>query len=909
MDHLPTFASATGPYPTVPYLPSDDDVYDGDTFEDYPERQRWSSSLLFAGDFRQGRDLNETAVFLQKWLYFGLVSELSLVGSIFGCKISLPEKFVQEKEEKKSEDMEEGPKNVDGEGSSGGGKVVSTKKLEKLLKRRVDCLKLNVDNQREEHLLALDKALATACAVSEVLAALRHVRPDECPLPFEIILSIKVLGRAIDDALRDGGLAEGKRDWGLRPIAVARMRNDGWCPREISLVNTFLSEASMFCASYMKRESTGGKGAADHSRCNDFECQVNQINNNDYKTRHYTEDCNCQFYHVDEEKLKQVIRHKRIPYIEMKPVKLEDETKTLQVELQSQKGSVLEFSTSIVIFSHVWSDGLGNPKNNALPKCQLQRFYNILRDAPWWDVKAKEWHEKANRDRYKERQIKNAWTFHPKSIRAPVREFLGRPVCIWLDTLCVPVEGGWHKTEAIQNLKRYYANADITVVLDAELLRVEHEKCSEGEILLRIALSGWMRRCWTYQEAIIASGRLRVLFADGYYDLPDVVGFMRQLNSIAPYLMSQEQQKNAKDIKEAMTYSFTAIGTAYDIYCGALLTNNLQKTLSKAFGIPDTINLGPYINKAKGIFNPKDPFTFLPAPARLAADTKSFFAGITAMWAEQPTAVEEQLQNRVYRMVAAWESLRYRTTSRSRDRLVNFIFACAKEQRDFVALEKVLREEETKCRFRTWLLKQPALPAGLLFVQGPKMKEHGFRWAPTDVHFTSVEDDALACCVGWSVEEKRTDVDTQPRFQTPGMLPVAKDVFSWAKESIAEYMKEGGEVTDAGPRTPALSMTVEGSLKLQKPGFLIMTRLKPADVQFYLCDIEAEEKSYRVVLDWTSTPPDVTAQCLADVGPSFALVLRREPENGSIETAALLKDVVGAEKVYNMYSLYQTLIL
>ncbi|KAF9632711.1 HET domain-containing protein [Lasiodiplodia theobromae] len=643
-----------------------------------------------------------------------------------------------------------------------------------------------------------------------------------------------------------------------------------------------------------------GEEAVDHSRCNDFECQANQIDSNNYETRHRTEDCNCEFYHVDEGKLQQVIRDERIPYIEMKPVKLEDETKTLQVELQSHKDSIIEYSRSIVIFSHVWSDGLGNPENNALPMCQLQHFYNILRDAPWWDVKAKERQDKANHDRYKERQIKNTWTFPPKSIRAPIREFLGRPVRIWLDTLCVPVKGET-KTMAITKLKRYYANADITVVLDAELLRVEHEKCSEGEILLRIALSGWMRRCWTYQEAIIASGRLRVLFADGYYDLPDVVGFMRQLNSIAPYLMSQKQQQRSQDVTEAMTYSATAIGTAFDIYRKSLWIIDPGKALNNALsGGSSTINLGPYINRAKGVFNPKDPFKFLPASERLAADTKSFFAGITAMWAEQPAAAveeeHERLQNRVHRMVAAWESLRYRTTSHARDRLVNFIFACAKEQRDFVALQKVLDEPADR-RFRTWLLDQPALPAGLLFVQGRKMEEHGFRWAPADVHVASVEDDAPArCCVGRSAEEKRSDVVKQARFQTPGLLPVAKDLFSLAKEGIAEYMKEGEGGASGGPRTPALSMTAEGSFKLQKPGFLVRERLRPADKEFYVRDAPAE-KSYRVVLDWSSVPPGVTAECLADVGPSLALVLRREPENGSIETAALLKDVAGAETV------------
>ncbi|KAL0261580.1 hypothetical protein SLS55_003010 [Diplodia seriata] len=910
MDHLPTFEPGTGPYPTVPYLPNDNDVYDGDTFEGYPERQGWSSSLLFAGDFRQGRELSDAAAFLQKWLYFGLLNELSLVGSIFGRKIFRNEKFVQDEESKKEKEKREkgGEEKPDGEGGSGsnGGKIVSTKKLEKLLKKRVDDLKLVMDSQREKHMLRLEKALATACALSEALAVLRRSKSDECPLPFEAILSIKVLGRAVDDALKDEALAEEARDWGLRPIAVERMREDGWCPREVSLVNTFLSETSMFCASYMKRDSTKEQGV-EHTQCNEFECLANQIDDNAYTTRHREEDCKCDFYHVDEEKLQQMIRDERIPYVEMKPVKLEDETKTLHVELKSHKDSLIEYHRGIVIFSHVWSDGLGNPKQNALPMCQIQHFYNILRDAPWWDVQTKESKEKRAQGRYKDRQIKQSGVGIPKSIRAPIREFFGRPVRIWLDTLCVPVEGETKKM-AITKLKRYYANADMTVVLDAELLRIEHKRCTEGEILLRIALSGWMRRCWTYQEAIIASGRLRVLFADGYYDLPDVVGFMRQLNSIAPYLLSQKQQQRSQDLQEAVRYSATAAATAVDIYRKGLWLLDPAKALTNALsGGRTVVNLGPYVDKAKKIFNPADPFVFLPAPARLAADTKSFFAGITAMWAEPPSSADGDesllLQNRVHRMVAAWESLRYRTTSHARDRLVNFVFACAKSQRDFRVLERVL-DAPAERRFRAWLLEQPALPAGLLFVRGPKMgPERGWRWAPADVHVASVEDDAVArsCVLGGGTgvgeEEKK-----RARFVTPGLLPVSKDLFAAAKEGVAAYFEDGkadGDAAGAGARAaaaPALRMTAEGSLKFKKPGFLVRERLRPVDVQFYLRD-EVAEKSYLVVLDWSSTPPGVTAECLADVGPSIALVLRREPENGTIETAALLVDVAGAEVV------------
>ena len=31
-----------------------------------------------------------------------------------------------------------------------------------------------------------------------------------------------------------------------------------------------------------------------------------------------------------------------------------------------------------IALSHVWADGLGNPKANSLPQCQLRRIYKLL---------------------------------------------------------------------------------------------------------------------------------------------------------------------------------------------------------------------------------------------------------------------------------------------------------------------------------------------------------------------------------------------------------------------------------------------------------------------------------------------------------------------------------------------------
>ena len=85
-------------------------------------------------------------------------------------------------------------------------------------------------------------------------------------------------------------------------------------------------------------------------------------------------------------------------------------------------------------------------------------------------------------------------------------------VCLWIDTLCIPSRPHAqicpHTTEltcrkiAISRLKEAYQDAPKVLVLDWEIER--SNTCYPEETLMRIAISAWMKRLWTFQEAILS---------------------------------------------------------------------------------------------------------------------------------------------------------------------------------------------------------------------------------------------------------------------------------------------------------------------------------------------------------------------------------------------------------------------
>ena len=138
-----------------------------------------------------------------------------------------------------------------------------------------------------------------------------------------------------------------------------------------------------------------------------------------------------------------------------------------------------------VAFSHVWADGLGNARANSLPICQFKRLW--------------------------------------KYVVALSEGLKSQLECLslgfWIDTLGVPLQRDRRKI-ALKSLPRAYEFSSCCLVLDEELLRVP-AKTSVEEICMRIVLSTWSRRLWTFQEGVLTWDKLFFQLHEGPVQLLD----------------------------------------------------------------------------------------------------------------------------------------------------------------------------------------------------------------------------------------------------------------------------------------------------------------------------------------------------------------------------------------------------
>ena len=125
--------------------------------------------------------------------------------------------------------------------------------------------------------------------------------------------------------------------------------------------------------------------------------------------------------------------------------------------------------------SHVWSDGMGNPRANAIPLCVFQKLVaqtSSLSAQGFW----------------------------------------------WLDTLCFPLSPPEAYNRALLRMKQTYRDSHCTLVIDRWLLKANAAGATAGQLALRVLCSPWSRRLWTLQEARLPPCLL-FQFADGPLDL------------------------------------------------------------------------------------------------------------------------------------------------------------------------------------------------------------------------------------------------------------------------------------------------------------------------------------------------------------------------------------------------------
>jgi hypothetical protein len=249
--------------------------------------------------------------------------------------------------------------------------------------------------------------------------------------------------------------------WPYADFPRIRMREDGWCDSQVPILRL---TATAYFASLLKRPLM----EKSHQSCRNGQCLAYQVLESEYKTRHVTDECNCEDINVDLCQISTLLESGEIPRLCVETVNGQIQ---LRVTAQQQYTAI----------SHVWAHGLGNPGANALPRCQLEKLRDSVLEIP-----------------------------------SQATDGERGTASFWIDTLCVPVDNKWRKM-AIRAMRKTYEEAENILVLDAELQEVSVSTSLE-EIYVRIACSAWMTRLWTLQEAILAK-KIYIKLADAIVDL------------------------------------------------------------------------------------------------------------------------------------------------------------------------------------------------------------------------------------------------------------------------------------------------------------------------------------------------------------------------------------------------------
>lgn len=268
-----------------------------------------------------------------------------------------------------------------------------------------------------------------------------------------------------------------------------RLSKELWCP---SLYDRIENEYTPAAANYLYSIPRKLPALRDHMNCTSERCTANDTDAENYQIFHWSRECldetACEFIGPHAQDVRDIIADGRIPLISIRKLPTGD---------LSMKVVRATFKSKFFAISHVWSGGLGNPKANKLPVCQIARLHQL----------GVEIHSRSWKHRLYGKLVSN---------RLVSRHFnqANEESLFWMDTLCIPVGNPSLKWRAIDSMARIYAAAQSVVVIDHELQQTPHKKLYRGSIFGRLFCSAWASRCWTYQEGALAKEWL-VQFEDG----------------------------------------------------------------------------------------------------------------------------------------------------------------------------------------------------------------------------------------------------------------------------------------------------------------------------------------------------------------------------------------------------------
>ena len=279
--------------------------------------------------------------FLQRWLWFGLLQEA------LGPLYQGPQEWIRHDSE--------------------GNKLLCTKGLDQRLQHRRDKMSKTEHEDYCEHMLICLTMLEKM--ENQCFYDTRHDAFDDGIVLTSIALLAELIEASTtmssDDpqlkACRPGVFWPGI----IRKTVDMSMIDSGWRPADVSRIAERISVKFYFYC--MKKIDS-----LDHSKCV-YKCLASRATKemvSNPAAKHVHDSCACPRYYADHSLFASIIKRNRLPIVTVHGA---DSIDSMQIEISES-----DASTPYVAISHVWTDGLGDPKSNALPYCQLARLQRYV---------------------------------------------------------------------------------------------------------------------------------------------------------------------------------------------------------------------------------------------------------------------------------------------------------------------------------------------------------------------------------------------------------------------------------------------------------------------------------------------------------------------------------------------------
>ena len=395
-----------------------------------------------------------------------------------------------------------------------------------------------------------------------------------------LLLLLQLIGTALTRArmilyLTDSGeLEEGASlyyRWGQSDLLKSHMLELGWCQ---SIASAFASkelDVQHFAAS-LKPPLV----EKNHINCSARTCNANFISEEQYQVKHTSDHCKCFFLGPVIDNIVSIVRHGGIPLICLQ----------YNASVGGECLRVVQYHQGMlfVAISHVWKDGLGNPFDNSLPLCQIQRIQKSV----------------CEMYRYRNELHEDREILGSESIN---RRFQEGYIPIWMDTFCIPVQNE-HKNIrkiAIATTRQVYEEAHKTLAIDAEIKQLSLKTLSwrrppvdRVSFTFHFWMGAWNSRLWTLQEGRLSKD-VNFVLDDGILSAKDLLyrsgiemSMLHDITSEASSLLNSlcftdyhgtESQKQIRFIILAMRNRQTSRSSDETICIAGMLGLNPSKIL------------------------------------------------------------------------------------------------------------------------------------------------------------------------------------------------------------------------------------------------------------------------------------------------------------------------------------------